>query len=102
MHISPIKIWRNNQNRRTYLGQIGKLLSWSVVRVSPIGLSNHVYIVGLIEVATRKVIGQICDAEIDDLATGMQIKASLRRMITVDPDSVLVYGVKWSPLRNKK
>lgn len=101
MQISPVRVWRYNERRRRFLGVVGTLVSYSVVRVGPQGMESKTpYIVGLVKIGKERVMIQIVGVNTEDLRTGMRLVGRLRRLFTVDPDAVVVYGVKFCPPRS--
>jgi uncharacterized OB-fold protein len=97
MLISAPRVWRYNQQRRKYLGEVGMLVGFSVVRVGPVGLENRTpYVVGLVEVGGEKIMVQIVD--IAKPRIGMKVVGVVRRLFDVDPEAVVVYGIKFRPV----
>lgn len=100
MNISPVRVWRRNEQRRKHMGEVGVLRGFSVVRVAPTGLERHVpYVVGLVEVGGEMVTAQLVEVQFGELTLGMKLVGVLRRLLEVDHDGVLVYGVKFGPVR---
>lgn len=99
MQIAAPRVWRYNHKRREYLGKIGKLMGFSVVRVGPIGWKNRTpYVVGVVAVNGEQLTAQIVEVEIEDLKIGMRVEGVVRRLFDVDPEAVVVYGIKFRPV----
>lgn len=98
MRINPVRVWRYNGLRRKFLGKVGILEEFSVVRVGPTGMENRVpYVVGLVRVGKEKVMAQIVDVDESRVVVGMKMVGRLRRLFDVDPEAVIVYGLKFAP-----
>jgi hypothetical protein len=96
LDISPVRVWRYNQERRRLLGAFGTLEQFSVVRVGPVGLSNRTpYVIGLVKVGHELVLAQLADVE--DIQIGMRLRGQLRKLFDVNKDGVIVYGIKFVP-----
>jgi uncharacterized OB-fold protein len=96
MKIAAARVWRYNQKRREYLGKVGKVIAWSVVRGGPEGMERRTpYVVGIIECEGERLMGQIVDVMPEEMKKGLKVKGVLRRLYDVDLDAVVVYGVKW-------
>lgn len=97
MEYNPARVWRYNTQRRKHYGDVGKLLSWSVVCVAPQGMQRHTpYIVGIVHIGHENVMGQIVDVTPDKLHEGMKVVGVMRRLFDVSGSAVIVYGVKYS------
>jgi uncharacterized OB-fold protein len=100
MKLEPARHWRYNEKRRKYLGKTGRLMNWSVVYVGPEGLENRTpYVVGLVTVGRETVMAQIGEVEPGILKKGMKLWGQLRRLFDVPADQLIVYGVKFVPVR---
>lgn len=97
MTIPASRVWRYNERRKKYLGEMGKIVSYSIVRIAPTGLMERTpYIVAVIEIGSEFVVGQVVDYDLDSIKTGMKVVGVLRRLFNVSSDGVLLYGVKFS------
>ena len=98
--ISPPRSWRHHQDRKKGWGQVGTLLSWSVVRVGPVGLVEKTpYVVGLLELADgERMLAQITDVDLNDLCEGMHCVGTMRRLCVPAEDQLITYGVKFVPM----
>lgn len=97
MNIPASRVWRYNGDRKKYLGKEGKIVSYSVVHVAPMGLSGRTpYVVAVIRVGSENIVGQIVDCDTDSVKVGMKVVGVVRRLFDVAKDGVLLYGVKFS------
>jgi uncharacterized OB-fold protein len=96
MKIAAARVWRYNRKRREYLGKVGKVIAWSVVRSGPEGMERRTpYVVGIIECDGERLMGQIVEVIPEEMKKGLKVKGVLRRLYDVDLDAIVVYGVKW-------
>ncbi len=79
------------------LAPLGKLFSFTVVRVPPAGWAGPVpYVLGEVELAEGPhVLAEVVDAEAESLAVGMDMELALRS-VTVGDSEKAVY--KWRPV----
>ncbi len=97
MNIPAARVWRYNDIRKKYLGEIGTIVSYSLVHVAPIGLVGRTpYVVAVIRIGSECVVGQVVDYDLDSIKTGMKVVGVIRRLFDVSKDGVLLYGVKFS------
>ncbi len=97
--ISPVKIWRNQKKIREGLGLIGRIITFTYIRVPPEGFEEHApYPVVMVDVGRRKLIGQLVDFTEAQLKIGQEVKAVLRRIWEPDAEGVIPYGIKFKPL----
>lgn len=102
MKIEPARVWRYNQKRRKYLGKLGKLVGFTTVRTPPEGLEKRVpYVVGLVKIGQERLMAQIVDIEPEEVRVGMKVVGRLRRLFDVPNDQLVIYGVKFVPIRGK-
>lgn len=102
MKMQAPRLWRYNQERRRYLGKVGRIVGWSVVRVGPEGLEKRTpYVVGIVEVMGERVVAQITGVEPEKMVEGMRVIGRLRRLFEVPEDELIVYGVKMVALEAK-
>jgi uncharacterized OB-fold protein len=75
---------------------LGKVISWTVIRVAPGGFEDQVpYAVAMIELDEgTKIAGQIVNG-IDGIEIGKKVKAVFRRMYTDGSSGLIHYGLKW-------
>ncbi len=97
---SPVKIWRNQKRIAGLLGQEGRIVSWTVVRVPPVGFSSLApYPVAIIElVGGKRITAQLVDWTEKDLAFDGKVKVVVRRISDPPTEGVIPYGIKAKPL----
>lgn len=100
--VSPVKIWRNQQKIYTMLGKTGSLITWTFIRIPPDGFADQApYIVGVVEIVDGKRLPiQIVDCDQKELKNGMMIRLMIRRVREADPDGIIPYGLKGTPVRS--
>lgn len=98
--ISPVKIWRHQKKVAYLLDQEGKILSWTLIRVPPLGYEQEApYPVVLVKLLNgEKIIGQLVDWQEKDLKTGRKVEAVYRRISKPDSEGVIPYGIKFRPV----
>lgn len=96
---SPVKIWRNQKKVSRDLGEIGKILTFTFIRVPPAGFEAQApYPVVLVQLKDQSLIGQLVDFDETQLKVGQRVKAVLRRVRDPDPEGVIPYGIKFTPV----
>ncbi len=97
--ISPVKIWRHQKKVVSLIGQKGKIISWTLVRIPPAGYEQEApYPVVLVELATKeKLLAQLVDWQEKDLVKGKKVTAVYRRIRKPDSEGVIHYGIKFKP-----
>lgn len=98
--ISPVKIWRNQKYIASKIGLVGRIISWSLIRVPPDGFSDQApYPIAVVEFENgNRILSQVVDWEQDDLKHGKKVKTVVRRTIETTQDGVIPYGIKVKPL----
>lgn len=98
--ISPVKIWRHQKKVVSLLGQEGKIISWTVVRVPPQGFENEApYPVILVELKSReRIVAQLSDWQEKHLKIGQKVAAVYRRIRKPDLEGIIPYGIKFRPI----
>jgi len=98
--ISPVKIWRNQKHIAKQLGQTGKIISWSLIRVPPEGFSEQApYPIAVVELTGKaKILAQVVDWKINELHRGQKVKTVVRKTIEATQDGVIPYGIKVKPI----
>lgn len=93
----PAKIWREAKKEYQTLGQEGRLLYWTTVKIPGEGYEQLVpYIVALIRLSRSKVVGgQLVDWEGKQLKKGMKVLSVARRMRVNGQEEPIRYGIKW-------
>ncbi len=98
--ISPVKIWRHQKKVAFLLDQEGKIISWTLIRVPPLGYEQEApYPVVLVKLLNgEKIIGQLVDWQKKDLKIGKKVGAVYRRISKPDSEGVIPYGIKFKPV----
>ena len=98
--LSPVKIWRNQKNLYLILGKIGKIISWTVIRVPPEGFSMFApYPIVIVELEDGShMTVQMVDWEKENLKKGQKVIVVVRRACESVEDGVISYGLKVRPL----
>ena len=96
---TPVKLWRRQKDTASLIGQKGKLLQWTIIRIpSKSFASKAPYPVVNVEMENKKkMIGQLVDWQKEDLTTGREVITVLRRHFTQDKESVIPYIIKFKP-----
>lgn len=99
--VSPVKVWRNQQKISDMLGKTGTLITWTLVRIPPDGFADQApYVVGVVECGGgKKLPVQLVDCDPASLKKGMTIRLIIRRVREADPDGIIPYGLKGTPVR---
>jgi len=94
---SPVKIWRKQKEVTSLLGKQGKVISYSLIHVPPLGFANHApYIIAVVELDNGKSrVGQLVDYKKADLKMGAKVEAVLRRVREPDLEGIIPYGIKF-------
>ena len=98
--ISPVKIWRRQNDIRSILGKRGVVLSWTRVFVPGSDFKAFApYFVALVKLENgNQVFGQIVDSSGADMQIGTQVMATLRKVRQPTEEGVIAYGVKFKLL----
>lgn len=98
--LSPVKIWRNQKHIASQLGLVGKIISWSLIRVPPDGFSDQApYPIAVVELENgSRILSQVVDWKTDSLKHGQKVKTVVRRTIEATQDGVIPYGIKVKPI----
>lgn len=100
MSISPVKIWRNQKKITSILGEVGKIISYSLIYVPPMGFENEApYPVVLVEFTDKKkYTAQLVDWHENNLVIGQKVQAILRKTRNPGLEGVIPYGIKFKPI----
>ena len=95
-----MKIWRKQKEAIELLGKKGKIISYSLVHIPPLGfMSQAPYPIVIVKLANgKKRTGQLVDWTEQDLKTGTEVVAVLRRAREEDKEGVIPYGIKFRPI----
>jgi hypothetical protein len=96
---NPVKIWRSQKGMASLIGQKGKIISWTFIRVPPAGFESQApYPVALVKLEDGKtIIAQMADYIEKDLRPGRKVVVIIRRTIQPESDGVISYGIKIRP-----
>lgn len=100
MITTPVKIWRRGKKVASHIGKKGRIIQWTIVRVPPKSFADQApYPVVLVKFETGEtMIGQLVDWTENDLKSGREVVAVMRRVVFEDTDSVISYGIKFKPV----
>lgn len=100
MNISPVKLWRRQKNVGSLIGQRGKILQWTIIRVPAKSFVDQApYPVVIVKIQNgENMIGQLVDWQKQDLAVGRKVVCVLRRLRTEGKEDIIYYHIKFKPL----
>lgn len=98
--LSPVKIWRNQKDVARLVGQVGKIVGWTVIRVPTGDFTDQApYPVVLVTLSNgTRVTVQLVDWEPRHLTIGQRVMTVIRRVVQPNTDGVIPYGLKVKPL----
>jgi uncharacterized OB-fold protein len=84
---------------KTKLGDRGKLLTYTVIRVGPSDLCEETpYAVGIAELdGGVRLTAQIADCEFDEIEVGMPVRIEFRKIREEGEAGIICYGYKFVP-----
>lgn len=96
---SPVKAWRKQKELSELLGKEGKIVSYSMIVVPPMGFSNQApYPLVLVELENgKRRTGQLVDYKNEDLKIGRKVLMVIRKIKETDREGVILYGIKFKP-----
>lgn len=85
---------------KVQLSKRGKLLTFTVIRYPPTGYESQApYVVGLVELPEGvRVLSRITDCRPEQVKIGMEVEATVRRVTSIEPDGLIMYGYKFRPM----
>lgn len=94
--ISPVKIWRNQQQIIHASGKEGMIVSWTIIRVPPGDFSDQApYPVAIVQLDDgSQLTAQVTDHGDADLAVGQRVITVIRRINKPSEDGIIPYGIK--------
>jgi uncharacterized protein len=100
MSLSPVKVWRNQKHVARMIGKVGVIISWTMVRVPPMGFSSQApYPVAIIKFDDGKnMTVQLVDWAPSHLTFGQKVVTIIRRVTESTGEDVIPYGIKARPL----
>lgn len=98
--ISPVKVWRNQKKITKMLRKVGRIISWTLIRVPPGEFSYQApYPVAIVKLANgRNIIAQVVDFTEGDLEFNQKVITVVRRTFKPDTTGVIPYGIKVKPI----
>jgi uncharacterized protein len=100
MIISPVKLWRRQENTTALIRKRGKILQWTMIRVPAKSFIDQTpYPVVIVKMQNEEnMIGQLVDWQKQDLIVGREVISVLRRLRTEGKEGVIYYHIKFRPL----
>jgi uncharacterized OB-fold protein len=100
MPVSPVKVWRKQKKLSKQIGLMGKIVSFTCVRVAPVDyIPQAPYPVVIVELTNKeRMIGQLVDYEEADLKIGREVVTVIRRVRTEEKEEVIPYVIKFRPV----
>lgn len=97
--LNPVKSWRNQKKIKSLLGQVGKIVSYSLIHVPPAGFEAQApYPVVLVDLGNKRLLGQLVDYKNEELKIGQKVRSIIRRIKEPDDEGVIPYGIKFKPV----
>ncbi len=98
--VSPVKIWRNQKKTATLIGKIGRIISWTIIRVPPADFTDQApYPVVLVELTDgKRITAQLVDYKPENLHYGQKVRTVIRRVMQPNNEGVIPYGIKVKPV----
>lgn len=81
-------------------GRVGKILSWTIIRVPPTGFADLApYPVVVVELKDgKRITAQLVDWVDKDLAFGKSVRVVVRKVSKPSTEGIIPYGIKVKPL----
>lgn len=100
MVTSPVKLWRRQKDTSSLIGEKGKILLWTMIRIPAKSFMDQApYPVVIVRMQNgENMIGQLVDWQQKDLVPGKEVIAVLRRLRTEGKDDIIYYNIKFKPL----
>lgn len=82
----------------------GKIISWVIENTVPEGYRAEAPIIlALIELENGvKIISTLTDVDVHSIYEGMEVEATLRKLWSEGEEGLIIYGIKFTPVRNQK
>lgn len=79
----------------------GEIFSYTVVHEAPSQFEmQKPYVMAIIRMREGVMVtGQIIDLDVNELAIGLRVRATMRKLGSDGPDGVIHYGYKFAPIR---
>ncbi len=98
--ISPVTVWRRQNDLRSLIGKNGRVITWTRIMV-PVGqfkkIAPYAFVLVEMEDNTR-MSGMLVDSQGIEPSIGMEVITVLRKVRDVSQEDVIPYGVKFKPL----
>lgn len=100
MAVSPVKVWRRQKKISSFLGKMGTILTYSLIRVAPKDFIEQApYPVVIVKLEnSQNLIGQLVDWEEADLRIGRKVVTVFRRIYSENREEIIPYSIKFKPL----
>lgn len=100
MKITPVKLWRRQQETSSLIGKKGHILLWTIIRVPAKSFGSQApYPIVVVKLENgKKMVGQLVDWQEKDLVVGTKVIAILRRLRIEEKDEIISYNIKFKPL----
>lgn len=97
---SPVKVWRNQKKITKMLGKVGRVISWTIIRVPPADFSYQApYPVAIVKLGNgRNIIAQVVDSQIGEIRLNQRVTTVVRRTARPESTEVIPYGIKVKPI----
>jgi uncharacterized OB-fold protein len=96
--LTSVSLLRTKDERYKFLGEEGRVVSFTSIAVPPRGLTNRApYLVAVVEFGKERATLQLANVEAKEVKVGMKVMGVMRRMSEPSKDGIIVYGVKGSP-----
>ena len=98
--ISPVKIWRRQEDIRKLLGKKGVVISWTKILVPGTHFKSFApYYVALVELENgERIAAPIVDAGENEVQIGSRVQTTLRKVRQTTEEDVIAYGIKFKLL----
>jgi len=94
----------SREHEEFQLPRVGRVLTYTVIRKGPVEFSGQEpYIVAMVELGENmRILSQLTDVSPEDVKTGMEVEAVLRKYREDSDDGVILYGIKFRPRLRRK
>lgn len=100
MITTPVKQWRRQKDVSLVIGQVGSILSFTLIRVAAKGFGKESpYPVVIVKMENgKKIIGQLVDWDDEHLKKGQRVRAVLRKLTPDHTENIIAYVIKFTPV----
>ncbi len=99
--ISPVKMWRDQKELVGLPGKIGKIISWTIIRVPPgdiLVAAPYPVVLVSFENEQKSRMCQLVDWKEADLQMGQMVRFVVRRFTDNNKEGVISYVIKAQPV----